>query len=155
MLSPYSRSWFRSSFIPNIELFTRIAGNPARAGPPRRAEMPRQPIKGLATGPLREREHLRKARGRCQLAHGDHGIRSPRGVSLSPPWRATSRSGLISRCTGLFQRVLGQPPFNPVDWNGTEPLDFRPAGGADPLRWDHGRFPGCFNRPRLTGLLCM
>jgi hypothetical protein len=56
--------------------------------------MPRQPIKGLAMGPWREREQLRKARGsgRNQLAHGDnHGIRSPRGVSRSPPWRATSK----------------------------------------------------------------
>jgi hypothetical protein len=88
-------------------------GSPSRAQPP---------------GPLRERKQLRKARGsgRNQLAHGDnHGIRSPRGVSVSPPWRATSCGGLISRCTGLFQHVLGQPPFNPADWNGTEPLDFR------------------------------
>ena len=57
--------------------------------------MPRQPIKGLAMGPWREREHLRKVRlgGRNQLAHGDnHGTRSARGVSLSPPWRATSNT---------------------------------------------------------------
>ena len=49
------------------------------------------------------------------------------GFWASPPWRATSRSGLISRCTGLFQHVLGQPPFNPAAWNGTGPLnlDFR------------------------------
>jgi hypothetical protein len=55
-------------------------------------------------GPWRERERLRKARasGRNQLAHGDnHGIRSPRAVFLSPPWRATSQvrfrnSGLIA-----------------------------------------------------------
>ena len=67
--------------------------------------MPRQPIRGLAMGPWREREQLRKVRrgGRNQLAHGDnHGIRSPRGVSRSPPWRATSKvrlpnSGPIAR----------------------------------------------------------
>jgi len=56
--------------------------------------MPRQPIKGLHKGPWREGEHLRKARGsgRNQLGHGDnHGIRSPRGVSVSPPWRAASK----------------------------------------------------------------
>ena len=46
------------------------------------AEAPpfRQPIKSLAAGPWREREHFRKVRGggRNKLAHGDnHGIRSP------------------------------------------------------------------------------
>ena len=33
-----------------------------------------------------------------------------------PGW-ATSRGGLISWCTGLFRRVLGQPPFDPADWH--------------------------------------
>jgi len=44
-----------------------------------------------------------------------------------PPRRTTSRGGLISWCTGSFQHVLAQPPFNPAAWSGTQPLnlDFR------------------------------
>jgi len=118
--------------LPKSRLLAHPRFSPWARGcrPPRRAEMPRQPIKGLAMGSWREREHLRKARGsgRNQIAHGgNHGIRSPRGGSLSPVWRATSRGGLISRCTGLFQHVLGQPPFSPAGWTGTGAfnLDFR------------------------------
>ena len=95
-----------------LPAYPRFSPWAKRCRPPRRAEMPRQPIKGLAMGSWCEREDLRIARtsGRNQLAHGDnHGIRSLRAVSLSPPWRATSRGGLISWCAGLFQHVLGQP----------------------------------------------
>jgi hypothetical protein len=59
-----------------------------RCRPPTRAEMPRQATKGSAERPWCEREHLRRARRgrRNPLGHGDnHGIKSPRRVSLSPP----------------------------------------------------------------------
>ena len=93
---PLRRACPNPVFPPTHGFHPRTAGQgrpwAKRYRPPRRAEMPRQPIKGLAMGPWHEREQLRKARGsgRNQLAHGDnHGIRSPRGVSPSPPWRAT------------------------------------------------------------------
>ena len=114
---PPRRACPKSVFPPTYGFHPRTAGQgrpwAKRYRPPRRAEMPRQPIKGLAMGPWHEREQLRKARGsgRNQLAHGDnHGIRSPRGVSPSPPWRATSKARLRNSGSTAKRARLGISP---------------------------------------------
>jgi len=89
--------------------------------------MPRQLIQGLAMGPWREREHLRKARvsGRNQLAHGDnHGIRSPE-ESLS-----ARLGGRHPRCEFGIQDASALMTFF-EDRPGAEKVEQLPAKAAE------------------------